>query len=310
MTNLIFTSNQHYRQHLGDVEYWYNIVNNLLIEHQLIKLPGDIKAGYNPTYPVFLTDKYVVKFYGFRNNWQDAVNIELIAHETLIKDNTVLAPAILAKGQLFRDMEDCWPYIISTRVAGDSWLNTDLTDGNKKNVAAEIGAQLAKIHKLPIDDRLSHDTEWSKLNFTQAAEHSILPKHLVSQVDDYIASLDDFDRCFVNGDIVPTHIFIDNGHLSGIIDWGDATVTDRHYELGKLMDSFDWDKRLLEIVLNTSNWPVTDTFPKQALGLALYRQAVGLTQHNTFDVFYKLPNLINLRDIENLDELADTLFGI
>lgn len=67
---------------------------------------------------------------------------------------------------------------------------------------------------------------------------------------------------------------------------------------------------MLKIVLNASNWPVTDNFPRQALGLALYRQAVGLTQHTTFDVFYKLLNLINLGNIDTLDELADVLFGI
>ena len=76
------------------------------------------------------------------------------------------------------------------------------------------------------------------------------------------------------------------------------------------MDTFDWDKKLLKVVLDASNWPVKKNFAKQAVGLALYRQAVGLTQHNTFDVFYKLPNLLPLDDIASLDELANILFGI
>ena len=163
---------------------------------------------------------------------------------------------------------------------------------------------------MPTDNQLKHDHLWSKLNFRIAVEKSILPRHLVAQVDDFIAKLDDFDRCFVNGDIVDTHVFIENGHLSGIIDWGDAAVTDRHYELGKLLDTFDWDKKLLKTVLDTSNWPVKKNFSKQALGLALYRQAVGLTQHSSFDVFYKLPDLLPLEDIATLDELADILFGV
>lgn len=239
MNNLTFNSNQHYKQRLGDVGFWHKTVNTVLMEHELINDPCSIEAGYNPTYPVFLTDKYVVKFFGYRHNWLSAYNIELTSHETLIKDSTVLAPKILAKGQLFQDADYYWPYIISTRINGDSWLNTKLTYENKKNIAKEIGIQLEKIHSLPIDNRLSHDSDWLKLDFCAAARHSILPKHLINQVDDYIAGLDAFDRTFVNGDIVPTHIFVKDGHLSGIIDWGDATVTDRHYELGKLMDSFD-----------------------------------------------------------------------
>ena len=195
-------------------------------------------------------------------------------------------------------------------MSGQSWLDAHLTYEDKNNVAAEIGQQLRKIHKLPTDKRLKHDHEWSKLNFRIAAEKSVLPKHLVSQVDSFIARLDEFDRCFVNGNMVATHVFIDNGHLSGIIDWGDATVADRHYELGKLLDTFDWDKRLLKTALETSNWPLKKNFSKQSLGLALYRQAVGLTQHNSFDVFYKLPDLLPLEDIATLDDLADILFDV
>jgi len=106
------------------------------------------------------------------------------------------------------------------------------------------------------------------------------------------------------------HTKYQRAHLSGIIDWGDATVTDRHYELGKLLGMFGWDKRLLKTVLKTSDWPVKKNFSKQSLGLALYRQAVGLTQHNSFDVFYELPKLIPLNDIATLNELADILFGV
>ena len=45
--------------------------------------------------------------------------------------------------------------------------------------------------------------------------------------------------------------------------------------------------------------------------MALYRQAVGLTQHRTFDMFYKLPNAIEHLDrVETLDELSKILFQI
>jgi hygromycin-B 7''-O-kinase len=308
----VFASENEYSSHQSDLDYWWPSIIKVLEKHNL---PGANKrlsaeCGFNPTYPVFLIDNVVVKFFGHRPQWLGAFNTECAAHEYLVKDNTILAPRILAKGKLFANLDASWPYIISTKVSGKSWLNTNLTDEEKNKVAAEIGKQLRKIHKLPTDNQLKHDHNWSKLNFRLAAEKSILPRHLVAQVDDFLAKLDNFDRCFVNGDIVDTHVFIENGHLSGIIDWGDATITDRHYELGKLLDTFDWDKRLLKTVIETSNWPVKKNFSKQSLGLALYRQAVGLTQHNSFDVFYKLPNLLPLGDIATLDELANILFGV
>lgn len=243
-------------------------------------------------------------------SWQRAFETETLAHHALDTDKSILVPQILAKGQLFPNQNESWPYIISLRVPGKSWLDLSLTFDEKNRIALEIGEQLLKIHGIKPDNKLQHDYEWRKLDFTTAAEKSILPEHLVRQVGDFITNLSDFDRCLVNGDLVGMHVFIYEGHLSGLIDWGDASVTDRHYELGKLMDTFDWDKQLLKTVLDASNWPCGKNFSKQALGLSLYRQAVGLTQHSTFDVFYKLPNILPLDDIATLDELADILFEI
>lgn len=304
----VFTSENEYCSHRANLDFWWPYIINLLERHNLAgaNKRSAAKCGFNSTYPVFIIDNIVVKFFGSRPYWLNAFNTECAAHEYLIKDDTILVPNILAKGQLFAS----WSYIISSKIPGQSWLDANLSDEEKNNIAAEIGQQLYKLHKLPTDNQLKHDHSWSRLNFRSAAERSVLPKHLVAQVDKFLAKLDDFDRCFVNGDIVDTHVFIENGRLSGIIDWGDATVTDRHYELGKLLDTFDWDKRLLKMVLETSNWPVKKNFTKQSLGLALYRQAVGLTQHSSFDVFYKLPNLLPLNNIATLDELADILFGI
>lgn len=305
----IFASENEYCLHRSDLDFWWPHVVNVLERHNLsgAEKRSTATCGFNPTYPVFLIDDIVVKFFGYRPHWLNAFNTECAAHDYLEKDNTILAPRILAKGQLF---PGSWAYMVSSKVKGQSWLDAHLTYEEKNHVAAEIGQQLQKIHALPTDKHLQHDHNWSKLNFKKAAENSVLPKHLVAQVDNFIAKLDEFDRCFVNGDIVETHVFIDQGHLSGIIDWGDATVTDRHYELGKLLDTFDWDKKLLKTVLDTSNWPVKKNFARQSLGLALYRQAVGLTQHHTFDVFYKLPHLLSLSDIATLDELADVLFDV
>lgn len=309
---LRFTSEHEYCAARANIDFWWPYIVEVLQRHHLAGADKRevTKCGFNPTYPVFLIDDIVIKFFGHRSHWRNAFTTECAAHEYLSKDDTILASRILATGELFPEAEAAWSYILSSKIPGQSWLNTTLTFEEKNNIAAEIGRQLHKIHSLSLDERLLHDHAWSKLDFRGAADKSILPKHLVAQVEDFIARLDNFDRSFVNGDIVPTHLFIENGHLTGIIDWGDATVTDRHYELGKLMDTFDWDKRLLKTVLQASNWPMKSNFSKQALSLSLYRQAVGLTQHSTFDVFYKLPHLIQLDTISTLDELADTLFGV
>ena len=177
-------------------------------------------------------------------------------------------------------------------------------------MARQIGSQINIFHSLDVSSGFHLQLTNLNLNYRQAAQQSCLPAHLCDQVPAFLSKLEDFDECFVNGDMVKPHIFIQDQNLSGLIDWGDACVTDRHYELGKLCNTFDWDKRLLKTCLEAAHWPFTKHFAKQALGLSLIRQAVGLTQHHTFDVFYQLPQLVSLHDISTLDELADILFEI
>lgn len=50
--------------------------------------------------------------------------------------------------------------------------------------------------------------------------------------------------------------------------------------------------------------------PRQALSLALYRQAVGLAQHLTLDVFEPIAAMYPLQEIGTLDELATELFAV
>ena len=120
-----------------------------------------------------------------------------------------------------------------------------------------------------------------------------------------------FDNVFVHGDLMHRHVFVEDDRLAGIIDWGDALATDRHYELAKLhLDLFSCDKALLKAFLKASNWPVDPDFARKAMGLSLHRQAHGLAQHRTMDVFFKLPVLFPLKSIATLDELATILFAI
>lgn len=140
---------------------------------------------------------------------------------------------------------------------------------------------------------------------------SVLPSRLIAQIDDFVARTDQRDAVFVHGDLMYRHVFVEDGRLAGIIDWGDALVADRHYELAQIqLNLFDGDKALLRTFLNHSEWPVERDFARRALAQAFLRQAVGLAQHRTMDVFHKLPRLLPLDDIATLDEMAEAVFGV
>ena len=179
-------------------------------------------------------------------------------------------------------------------------------------VAADLGRQVQRIHALMPPDEVATPDSWRGYDLSEAARKTALPQRLAAQVDDFVRrNAPSANPVFVHGDLMYRHVFVDGGRLSGLIDWGDAVVTDRHYELAQIqLNLFDGDKTLLRTFLDHSNWPVEPTFAHRALTDAFHRQAVGLAQHRTMDVFYKVPGFVALEDIETLDELADALFGV
>lgn len=235
---------------------------------------------------------------------------ERTAHALVATDTEIAAPSLLADGQLYEDVDAPWSYLITTRIPGVSLQDTDLSTEQRVSIAAELGEQIRRVHSLPPSGVVS-DANWPALNVVKAAQQSSLPPHLIPQIDDYLARLGPFARVFVHGDLVAAHAFVENARLTGIIDWGDSTVTDRHYELIQLYrDMFDCDKALLKVFLDASDWPVDKDFPHKALGLALYRQAVGLAQHHTMDVFEPIAARLPLQEIGTLDELGSRLFAV
>jgi hygromycin-B 7''-O-kinase len=170
--------------------------------------------------------------------------------------------------------------------------------------------QVKRVHALH-PSGVATDAEWPDVDIVGAAERSSLPPHLVAQVEEYVSRLGPFDRVFVHGDLVAQHVFVQNGRLTGIIDWADAIVTDRHYELIQVFrDTFNCDKALFRVFLEASDWPIAPDFPTRTLGHALRRQAVMLAQHPTGDVFMPIAEQFPLQDIETLDDLATELFTV
>ncbi len=305
-----FFSEQEYVARRGDAGFWRPYVIEALKRHDLLDAAIELEAGTGPTYPTFLYGDVAVKLFGYRRWWREGQAAEMAAHAVLAADPQIVAPRLLAAGRLFDRADTPWPYLIIERMPGIAWFKAGLTADQRASAATALGRQVRRVHALRPVGIARHDA-WPGLNVTAAAEQSSLPAHLVAQIDDYLARLGPFDPVFVNGDMMYRHLFVEDGRLTAIIDWGDAIVTDRHYELAKLhLDTFDCDKALLRAFLAGSDWPVGRDFAHKALAHALYRQAYGLVQHHSMDVFYKLPALFPLQEIATLDRLANELFAV
>ena len=309
MTPPGFVSDSDYVVRLGDDTFWSPYITEVLRRHDLDDR-AVLWAGSNPTYPTFLCGDVVVKLFGYASAWRRSFAGERAAMTAVADDREIAAPGLLAQGRLFDDPDAAWPYLVTSRVAGVASCDAALSKQAWHTLAEDLGKQVRRIHALsPAGMESSQD--WHPLDVAAAAEQSSLPHHLVAQVDRFIAQMESFDCVFVHGDLCANHVFVDQGCLTGIIDWGDALATDRHYELIQLYrDMFACDKALFRTFLDASDWPVTGSFTRQALGMALYRQAIGLEQHRTMDVLEPIAARFPLHDVGSLDELALELFDV
>lgn len=306
-----FASIREFVARLGDFGFWRPYVAGVLERHGLLDDAGrEPVAGFNPTFPTFLYGDVVVKLFGYSRSWRASHAAERATQALIATDPEISAPDLLVEGRLYDDADAPWPYLITTRMSGVASWRAELSTEQRLSLAEELGKQVQRVHTLRSPDVATH-ADWPTLNLAAAAEQSSLPPHLISQIDDYLARLGSFDRVFVHGDLTANHVFVEDGRFAGIIDWGDAMVTDRHYEIIQLYrDMFGCDKALLRAFLEASDWPTGKDFPRRALGLALHRQAIGLVQHHTMDVFEPIATLLPLQDIGTLDELATELFAV
>ena len=305
-----FMSMREYVSRLGDVGFWRPYIAEILARHGLTGTGRNLAAGYNATFPTFVTDNIALKLFGYFGAWHESHRSERAAHALIATDPKIVAPRLLANGSLIENVEADWPYLMSERVSGVPWWRADLSATQDISVAFDVGRQVQRVHRLRSSEETANGTGQAS-EIVAAARHSSLPSHLIEQIEEYLARLGPFDRVFVHGDLVDNHVYVRNGRLAGIIDWGDATMTDRHYEIAKLyFGAFDCNKDLLRVFLDASEWPVAEDFAFKALGLALRRQASGLAQHFTFDVFHTLFASNRLKGIGTLDDLAIELFAV
>jgi len=114
---------------------------------------------------------------------------------------------------------------------------------------------------------------------TAAAERKLAAAHLVAQVDDFLARLGSFDRVFVHGDLSRCMRSVDERPPEGVIDWADAIVTDRHYELAQVYRDTSSATGRCCAVPRCERLAGRSRLPRRTLGHALRRQGMMLVQH-------------------------------
>lgn len=306
-----FESLARYLAARSDVSFWMPYLERALAAHGFAR-DGQfdsraVMAGTNGTHPTFIVGDLVVKFFGHTSFWRTSHRAELRAMRFVSSHKALQTPSLLAAGQLFTCQEKPWPYLITTRVEGEPWSAT-MARPRLERVAAQLGQQLRLLHRLP-SASMDGLSQWRAPGVVEALSNSAFPPHLKGEVLSFLANLPQTPSVVVHGDLVLNHVWIKDGRLAAIIDWGDAVVASPYYDIGKVyFHTFGGDLALWRIFLDAYQWDISEDFACLTLGWALRRQAVGLAQHHRFDIFNHLPALVPLAQMTSLEQLAHTLF--
>lgn len=289
----------HYGAHLGDVGYWSPYVRDVLCREGLPE--ATIECGQVGSFPTFLVGDVVVKLFAPVFDGPACWAVEAAMYELLAGHREVPAPGLVASGQLWGD-EPAWPYLVSGRLTGRALVELDRTDQPSPALAEELGTAVAALHRLTPPEVLVARDLVPDLRATAAARLASfgLPGRLIEQVEGFLVDAEPA-TVLVHADITADHVFVAEGRLEGIIDWGDAMVADRSYELAATaMDALGGNRQRLRRFLDGYGWRRDDTFPHRALQ--------GLLEFQ-FNIVDRMREHVDLDAIATLDQLAERLFG-
>lgn len=287
----------HYGEHLGDPAYWASYVREVLDRHALPVAP--LEPPFVGTFPTFLVGGLVVKLFGPGFDGERSSQVEASMHLLLALHGDIPAPALIASGQLF-DSNPTWPYLVTERARGAAIRDVNLGAERAEKVAADLGTIVRQLHTLTPSEAVEERQLLDALRDEAPARlrNFGLPEHLVEQVADFLAHAEPA-RTLVHGDITADHVFVDHDGLTAIIDWGDALVADRSYELPAVyLDALHGDRRLLARFLDMANWPRTQLARRGLQGVLEFQ----------FNAISAIATHVDLSEMMTLDDLASHLF--
>ncbi len=321
----VFADDDAYEASLKRAAFWAPYARAAL---RMAGLPdeGEVVTHFPTTHVAALVGgKYLVKLH--YEDWfgEDCFQTEREAYG-MLNGHRLPIPKLLADGALYREEDGWrWPFLVMTAMHGRAMRECDgfLTNKERERAADFVGKTLRRLHETPV-----HEGEYLSLEMyvdliqtrTQRCHRDheqwgSLPTHLAEQVRDYVwdaRSLIDPEEGpheLIHGDLQGGNVFLEGeagaAKPTGIVDFNDAYVGDRHYDLVAVhLKAFGCDKLLLGRVLEAYGWG------EQGRGWA--KRMMALTLAHDYDmiepVVARFPQAVAAA--ETLDELATLLWDL
>lgn len=312
---------EEYGERFVDLAFWQPYVELIADTHNLPA--GEISMGEPGTFPTFILSRtHIVKFFGTPFDGLRCWAVEWdVARLVKTVGLAIPIPDVIAAGTLSRDPD--WHYLVAAFVPGDPFAvaSLNLNAAAKREVAATFGRLLHPVHDLAIPTGSALGDGWDDWSaFIErhrqgvAARHrawSVLPKHLLGEIDGYVAGYripEAVRPSLVHADLHDHHLIGastgDVWSIRGVIDWGDARLGDRFYELPALhLGLCHGDRAMLGAFLEAYGCADhrSDAFVRRAMTMTLLHE---------FNVLEKAGSIVDLDAIATLDDLADTLWRV
>jgi len=319
-----FANRQEYVRCFTNPAYWHTYIAAICVRHGL----GDytiVRAGLPGTNPVFIVNEiYAVKLYSDLFDGQYSFSVEREVYRLIATQPDIPAPALVAAGELFgADSGWPWPHIVTQVIPGLSMSEVQLSDVDRSATLAWLGPLMQRIHALPLRETGPLPQTWEAfVQFLTAQRAEVvnnhrrwgaLPTHLIDQIEGYLPALTELvgleERpVLLHSDLTSDHVLGRNvagrWQPSGIIDFGDAKVGDRMYELVPLHLSICHSNgHLLRTFLDAYGFD-------QALQRNFVRRAMSMTLLFEFNICSEIfKDVPAAASVNTLEELAELLWG-
>lgn len=208
-----------------------------------------------------VAEHFIIKVFPIfhRHQWES----ECLVLQQLWKNSlSIPIPKMIAMGE----RTDGWTYVVLSKLTGITLerIWPTCSEGEKVKLMKSIGMMMAKVHSVPTTGLENLTPEWKEFLKDQIAkcrmrhERLKMPDWFVRSLDDYVsrntALLPEESSVILTGEYTPFNLMVDgtpgDWHISGMIDFGDAMLGFREYDLlGPCLFLGEGNPRLLKALL-------------------------------------------------------------
>ena len=219
-----------------------NDLLNMETISQIIEKSSDLKvksitpfaAGQDNQ--LFLVNEMFIYRFVKQKEGAECMLQEFVALEFLSNKLSVAIPELIFKAEHNR-----LPFCAYKKLAGTIACNAKTSMDDYFNIAKELGVFLKGLHSISVNEAMDVNLRFDWKG--KANSYSIIPsvkkllvelnslglvKHFntFSQLLEVVAQEHiDSSRQICHGDLRPNHLLIDKGHLTGVLDWGDCSIS-------------------------------------------------------------------------------------